>query len=143
MCSHKRIIIIFMLHPRAARGPLKLVHLSRELQWWQEPNTTHLLQNTSHLRRRPSQAKEIRGIIGHTLLLYRLRVVQDKTTRRHHLIINHVSIATRLVIGRGSALTPRRTIRSQQLQMHARGMCITPPWKRFPLERLSQLVCFL
>ena len=87
-----------MLHPRSTRGPLKPVHLSRELQWWQEPNTAHLLQNTSHLRRRPSQAKQLKGIIGHTLLLYRLRVVQDKVTRRNHLTINHVSIATRLVI---------------------------------------------
>ena len=50
-----------MLHPRAARRPLKPVHLNRELQWWQEPNITHLLQNTGHLRRRPSQAKQIRG----------------------------------------------------------------------------------
>jgi len=88
-----------MLHPRAARGPLKPVHLSRELQWWQEHNTTHLLQNTSHLRRRPSQAKQIKGIVEHILLLYHLRVVQDKVTQRHRLTINPVSIATRLVIG--------------------------------------------
>ena len=88
-----------MLHPRAARGPLKLVHLNKELQWWQELNTAHLLQNNGHLRRRPSQAKQIKGIVGHTLLLYRLRVVQDKVTRRHRLTINHVSIAIRLVIG--------------------------------------------
>ena len=69
-----------MLHLRAVGGPLKPVHLSRELQWWQEPNTAHLLQNTGHLRGRPNQATQIKGIVEHTLLLYCLGVVQDKVT---------------------------------------------------------------
>ena len=61
MRSHKRIIIIFMLHPRAARGTLKLVHLSKELQWWQEPNTAHLLQNTNHLRKKAQRSQANKG----------------------------------------------------------------------------------
>ena len=138
MRSHKRIIIIFMLHPRAARGPLKPVHLSRELQWWQEPNTTHLLKNASHHRRWPSQAKQIKGIIGHTPLLYCLRVALDKEALTFHLAVCQAGTAIRLDIGQEIAPIPRRTTtRSRVIQMDVRDTCTIPPWKRFPLVRLS------
>ena len=142
MRSHKRIRIIFMLHRRAARGPLKPVHLSRELQWWQEPNTAHLLQNTGHLRRRHRPVRTRKCIARPTLLPYQ-RVAMDREAPMFHLAVCHARTATRLAIGQEMALIPRRTTtRSRAIQMDIRDTCTIPPWKRFPLVRLSQLVCF-
>ena len=89
-------------------------------------------------QKKASQAKHIKGIVGHTPLLYRLRVALDKVAPTFHLAVCHAGTITRLAIGQAIAPIPRRTItKSRVIQMDVRDTCTIPPWKRFPLVRLS------
>ena len=70
-------------------------------------------------------------------MLY-LRVALDKAAPTFHLVVCHAGTVTRRVIGQEIALILRRTTtRSKATQMDVRDTCTIPPWKRFPLVKLS------
>ena len=143
MHKPKRIITTSIQHPRIARELLKQVHLSPKLLPPGDPSSALSLQSIDHPRRRRSLARTRRYIVRPSPLPY-LRVALDKVAPTFHLAVCHARTITRLAIGQEIALIPRRTTtRSKATQMDVRDMCTIPPWKRFPLVKLSRLVCFL
>jgi hypothetical protein len=66
-------------------------------------NSILRFQNTSHLRRKPKQARHIRCIAKLSLLLYP-RGAQGKEAQEFHQTTSHASIVTRLVTGQCNTL---------------------------------------
>ena len=122
---------------------MKQVYLSQKLLPLWDPSFALLLQSIGHLKRRHRPVRTRKCIARPTLLPYQ-RVAMDKEAPTFHLAVCHARTATRLAIGQEIALIPKRTTtRSKATQMDVRDMCTIPPWKRFPLVKLSWLVCFL
>ena len=143
MHKPKRIITTSIQHPRIARELLKQVCLSQKLPPLCDPSFAFPLRSIDHLRSRHSLVRTSKYIARLILLLY-LRVALDKVSPMFHLAVCHAGTVIRLAIRQEIALIPKRTTtRSRAIQMDIRDMCTIPPWKRFPLVRLSRLVCFL
>ena len=122
---------------------MKQERLSQKLLLLRDLSFAHPLQSIDHLRRRHRPVRTRKCIVWPTLLPYQ-RVAMEKEAPTFHLAVCHARTATRLAIGQEMALIPRRTTtRSRAIQMDIRDMCTIPPWKRFPLMKLSQLVYFL